>query len=333
MAALAEALQAPFEASEVKFKAQVVQGNRCLAVPYVNARAVMDRLDEVFGLLGWQDAYTPLPDGTVICALTVFLSVCPDHPPWTGPASVTRCDVGAPSEQPDEGDRRKAAFSDALKRAAVKLGIGRYLYRVEPQWLDYDLQKKRIVGTPRLPPSALPRRQGSGVRGQGSAEEDRPAAKGNGHAPRNGAELYAWLLDRDRKLSGEGLIDAGMLLNDVTTWGIQEQGMSHNMAEWLPPWNWLGDFLRDYERSARARKVAAAAPPPAAPSKASAEQLKRLAALEAAKGFIYADVAKILKLPGLVGELTAEQCEQAIKSLEQEPDKPVSRGRRKREAS
>jgi hypothetical protein len=332
MAALAEALQAPFEASEVKFKAQVVNGNRCLAVPYVNARAVMDRLDEVFGLLGWQDAYTPLPDGTVICALTVFPSVCPDHPPWTGPASVTRCDVGAPSEQPDEGDRRKAAFSDALKRAAVKLGIGRYLYRVEPQWVDYDPQKKRIVGTPRLPPSALPKK-GSGVRSQESGREDRPAAKGNGHAPRNGAELYSWLLDRDRKLSGEGLIDAGMLLNDVTTWGIQEQGMSHNMQEWLPPWDWLGDFLRDYERSARARKVAAAAAP-AAPSRASEEQLKRLAALEAAKGWTYQRVAEVLKLPGLVGELTAEQAEQAIKALEQEADRPVPRGRRgKREAS
>jgi hypothetical protein len=39
-------------------------------------------------------------------------------------------DVGGPSEQPDEGDRVKAAFSDALKRAAVKFGIGRYLYRL-----------------------------------------------------------------------------------------------------------------------------------------------------------------------------------------------------------
>ena len=44
-------------------------------------------------------------------------------------------DVGAPSEQPDGGDRLKAAFSDALKRAAVKFGIGRYLYRLPQQWV------------------------------------------------------------------------------------------------------------------------------------------------------------------------------------------------------
>ena len=64
---------------------------------------------------------------------------------------ITKTDVGGQSEQPDEGDRRKAAFSDALKRAAVKFGIGRYLYRLKPQWVDYDPQKKRFVQSPILP--------------------------------------------------------------------------------------------------------------------------------------------------------------------------------------
>ena len=36
----------------------------------------------------------------------------------------------------------KAAFSDALKRAAVKLGVGRYLYRLGGQWVDYDEKAK-----------------------------------------------------------------------------------------------------------------------------------------------------------------------------------------------
>jgi hypothetical protein len=57
-------------------------------------------------------------------------------------------DVGGQSEQPDEGDRRKAAFSDALKRAAVKFGIGRYLYRQKPQWVDWDpLREKGLCQT------------------------------------------------------------------------------------------------------------------------------------------------------------------------------------------
>jgi hypothetical protein len=40
---------------------------------------------------------------------------------------LTKVDVGSPSEQPDGGDRLKAAFSDAPLQAAVKFGVGRYL--------------------------------------------------------------------------------------------------------------------------------------------------------------------------------------------------------------
>jgi len=67
-----------------------------------------------------------------------------------------KTDVGSPSEQPDDGDRLKAAFSDALKRAAIKLGIGRYLYRLPRQWVDYDPQSKQFAKTPMLPAWALP---------------------------------------------------------------------------------------------------------------------------------------------------------------------------------
>jgi hypothetical protein len=64
---------------------------------------------------------------------------------------IVKADVGGQSEQPDEGDRMKAAFSDALKRAAVKFGIGRYLYRLPAQWCDYDPQKRHFVRPPSLP--------------------------------------------------------------------------------------------------------------------------------------------------------------------------------------
>src|SRR5208282_5974269 len=149
--ALTEALAAPFRTGAVQFKPGKVSGNRALALAYVDARAIQDRLDEVLGVLGWQDEYECLPDGSVVCRLRLRL----------GEEWITKMDVGSPSEQPDEGDRRKAAFSDALKRAAVKFGIGRYLYRVGPQWVDYDPQKKRITGTPHLPPEALPQQKGT----------------------------------------------------------------------------------------------------------------------------------------------------------------------------
>jgi hypothetical protein len=50
-----EALAAPFDPRQVKFKPAVVSGNRALALAYVDARVIQDRLDEVLGVAGWQD--------------------------------------------------------------------------------------------------------------------------------------------------------------------------------------------------------------------------------------------------------------------------------------
>ena len=132
---LTKALSAPFELTEVKFKPAVVSGNRAMALAYVDARVIQDRLDDVLGVAGWQDDYECREDGSVVCRLRLRL----------GDEWITKVDVGGPSEQPDGGDRLKAAFSDALKRAAVKFGIGRYLYRLQAQWVDYDPQRRQFV--------------------------------------------------------------------------------------------------------------------------------------------------------------------------------------------
>lgn len=142
-----DALGEPFDPREVKFKPQAVSGARAMAIGYVDARAIMDRLDSVVGPAGWQDDYECLPDGGVVCRLKLLVDG-----QW-----IVKVDVGSPSEQPDEGDRRKAAFSDSLKRAAVHWGIGRYLYRLPLQWVDYDPQKKRFAKAPQLPSWALPK--------------------------------------------------------------------------------------------------------------------------------------------------------------------------------
>src|SRR5215471_10208680 len=146
---ITQALAAPFDPTEVKFKPAVVSGNRALALAYVDARVIQDRLDEVLGVTGWQDEYECLPEGSVVCKLRLRL----------GDEWITKMDVGGQSEQPDEGDRRKAAFSDALKRAAVKFGIGRYLYRLPAVWLNYDPQKKQFTEKIRLPDFALPKKK------------------------------------------------------------------------------------------------------------------------------------------------------------------------------
>ena len=145
--ALTAALAAPFEPRDVKYKPQMVKNNRCLAMAYIDARLIQDRLDEVLGVENWEDAYKILPDGSVMCRLRCKL----------GDRWITKTDVGSPSEQPDVGDRLKAAFSDALKRAAVKFGIGRYLYRLPAQWVDYDPVKKQIAQVPQMPAFGIPK--------------------------------------------------------------------------------------------------------------------------------------------------------------------------------
>ena len=141
-----DAFARPFNPAAVKWKPSVVRQNRALALAYIDARLVMERLDRVVHIDGWRDEYTLLPDGSVECRLSVRV----------GDQWVTKADVGSQSEQPDCGDRMKAAYSDALKRAAVKFGIGRYLYRLPQQWVDYDPAAKRITKAPRLPDFAVP---------------------------------------------------------------------------------------------------------------------------------------------------------------------------------
>lgn len=143
---LSLSLTAPFPAEAVHWKPLAIKGNRALAAAYLDARAVMQRLDCVFGVGGWKDAYQPQSGGSVVCTLSVKVDG-----EW-----VEKTDVGSPSEQPDDGDKLKAAFSDALKRAAIKLGVGRYLYRLPRQWVDYDASTRQFVRPPQLPAWALP---------------------------------------------------------------------------------------------------------------------------------------------------------------------------------
>ena len=190
--AVTQALAEPFEVGEVKFKPAVVSGNRAMAIAYVDARVIQDRLDEVLGVAGWQDEYECLPDGGVVCRLRLRL----------GDGWITKMDVGGPSEQPDEGDRRKAAFSDAPKRAAVKFGIGRYLYRLPSQWVDYDPQKRQFVRTPKLPPTALPRRPlplPNAGRSQPAAAEAAPRPPANGMELRERLQKYEEQLVKQKR--------------------------------------------------------------------------------------------------------------------------------------
>jgi hypothetical protein len=143
-------LAAPFDSYYVGWKAQATnhEKTRALAVAYIDARTVMDRLDAIVGAGNWSDSYRVISDGNgefaVECTLTVH--------------GVHKSDVGTADEEDDgaTAPRPKSAYSDALKRAAVKWGIGRYLYRLPSRWVDYDAARKLLAETPELPDWALP---------------------------------------------------------------------------------------------------------------------------------------------------------------------------------
>jgi hypothetical protein len=77
----------------------------------------MERLDEVVEGQ-WTDFYSIGINGGVECRLTV--------------CGVTRSDVGTA----DDNEKEKSAYSDAFKRAAVKFGIGRFLYDLPKMWAE-----------------------------------------------------------------------------------------------------------------------------------------------------------------------------------------------------
>lgn len=91
-----------------------------MPLAYIDARDVMERLDSVVGPEHWQDEYTEGPSGRVFCHLTI-------HGIRKGDGAGATDVEGA-----------KGAISDAFKRAAVKFGIGRYLYDCKSGWVDLE---------------------------------------------------------------------------------------------------------------------------------------------------------------------------------------------------
>ena len=61
------ALAAPFEANELKLRSQAGR-----QMPYVTARTIMNRLDDVLGPENWWDDFVPL-EHSVICRMSIRL--------------------------------------------------------------------------------------------------------------------------------------------------------------------------------------------------------------------------------------------------------------------
>lgn len=131
------ALKAPFDPSLISWRVGATDKKKqerekndrnakptCgIALAYIDARDVMDRFDEVCGVGGWQIKYSHA-NGKTIADIGVKVG---DE--WIWKAN------GAGDTQVEA---EKGAISDAMKRAAVVWGVGRYLYDVDYVWADLD---------------------------------------------------------------------------------------------------------------------------------------------------------------------------------------------------
>jgi hypothetical protein len=126
------------------------------ALAYVDARDVMQRLDEVMGPAGWQCRYPLSDSGLLICevGLNVAQIITAKATP-IGELTDTLLKVEdnwiwkANGAGDTQVEAEKGKCSDAFKRAAVLWGIGRYLYYLPFSWVD--LQNGRLKYNPPLP--------------------------------------------------------------------------------------------------------------------------------------------------------------------------------------
>lgn len=202
-------LARPFDADQVRVRQQ---GGRDLH--YITARTAMNRLDDVLGPENWWDDYFP-GEHSVLCRLTIRL---PDG------STLTKCDAGGYAGMADQGDDDKSGYSDSFKRAAVKFGVGRYLYRDGVPEFVRALRPDGSLG--RVTPSvASPAPAVNGeIRKDTVAPRENASPADRGPAPRSGKALFAWVKEQEQRH------DVG-LLRHLNEWA-KGQGFRDRMVDW-----------------------------------------------------------------------------------------------------
>jgi len=114
-------LTKPFRTEEVKWRATMSGLNQegkpwCRVAPYLDARTLQDRLDDVLGAENWSASYRQSPGQGILCTLRVRI-----NGEW-----IEKCDAASMTEV----EPVKGGISSAYRRACCALGLGRYLYKV-----------------------------------------------------------------------------------------------------------------------------------------------------------------------------------------------------------
>ncbi len=132
-------LRKPFPPDRISWRVGSVTQDKSkgMALAYIDARDVMNRLDEVAGP-SWQCEYVPMPNGTCCCRIGLKVG---EEWVWRSNGAINLTD----SDKLDQKEMtEKGSYSDAFKRAAVLWGIGQYLYDIDSPWVALD-DKKRIL--------------------------------------------------------------------------------------------------------------------------------------------------------------------------------------------
>lgn len=135
MSDLLKKLREPFRKEELEFRVGATNNDKSmgLALAYIQARAIQNRLDELFGVDGWTVSYKEISAG-FICSLSIKIN---DR--W-----VTKEDGAGMTEY----ESVKGGISNAFKRVASSgFGIGRYLYNAKKNWYPIRQQGRGYVFT------------------------------------------------------------------------------------------------------------------------------------------------------------------------------------------
>lgn len=121
-------LKEPFNPDRVSWRvgSTTKDKSKGMALAYIDARDVMQRLDEVCGPENWQCDY-PHAGTKTVCRIGIKIG---DEWVWKANGAG---DTDIESE--------KGALSDAFKRAAVLWGIGQYLYDLDSPWVTLDTKQ------------------------------------------------------------------------------------------------------------------------------------------------------------------------------------------------
>ena len=174
-------LREPIPSAQISWRVGATNPDktRGQALPYIDNRIVQNRLDDVLGPENWSNRFEEVVVNNRLMAVRCIIGV------RIGDEWVTKEDGANLDESSSSSNAAemaiKGVYSDAMKRAAVQWGIGRYLYEFEAPWVTLD-DRQRLANIPELPAHLVPAAEAQAMTDAAKANgatkaTDKPAVK------------------------------------------------------------------------------------------------------------------------------------------------------------